>query len=45
MYKVSQKEKEFCRGGEIGRRTSFRSWRPQGRAGSIPVPGTRNIDI
>ena len=28
-------------GGEIGRRTVFRSQHPQGCAGSNPVPGTR----
>jgi hypothetical protein len=28
-------------GGEIGRRTVFRSQHPQGCAGSNPVPGTK----
>ena len=31
---------EGCPGGGIGRRTRFRVWRSQGRAGSSPVPGT-----
>src|SRR6476659_5754801 len=30
----------ICTGGEIGRRTVFRSQRSQGCAGSNPVPGT-----
>ena len=30
-----------CPGGEIGRRTAFRWQRPQGCAGSNPVPGTQ----
>ena len=29
-----------CPGGGIGRRTSFRCWRSQGRGGSSPLPGT-----
>jgi hypothetical protein len=32
-----------CPGGEIGRRTVFRSQHPQGCAGSNPVPGTKNL--
>ena len=31
-----------CPGGEIGRRTTLRWWRPKGCAGSNPVLGTRN---
>ena len=35
-----------CPGGEIGRRTVFRSQRSQGCAGSNPVPGTlSNFDV
>lgn len=30
----------WCASGEIGRRTSLRGWRPQGRAGSSPVSRT-----
>ncbi len=33
-----------CPGGEIGRRTVFRSQRSQGCAGSNPVPGT-NVEL
>jgi hypothetical protein len=29
-----------CPDGGIGRRTSFRCWRSQGRGGSSPLPGT-----
>src|SRR3982750_3127194 len=29
-----------CPGGGIGRRTSFRCWRSQGRGGSSPLLGT-----
>ena len=31
-----------CPDGGIGRRTSFRCWRSQGRGGSSPLPGTSN---
>jgi hypothetical protein len=31
-----------CPGGEIGRRTTLRWWRPKGCAGSNPVSGTRS---
>src|ERR1044071_317642 len=30
----------MCPGGGIGRRTSFRCWRSQGRGGSSPLLGT-----
>ena len=30
-----------CPGGEIGRRTTLRWWRPKGCAGSNPVLGTK----
>jgi hypothetical protein len=36
----SQVKSISCPGGGIGRRTRFRVWRSQGRAGSSPVPGT-----
>lgn len=32
-------------GGEIGRRTILRGWRPKGCMGSNPIPGTRNLFI
>src|SRR3546814_4368419 len=32
-----------CPDGGIGRRTSFRSWRSQGRGGSSPLLGTRDL--
>ncbi len=35
---------QICPGGEIGRRTVFRSQRSQGCAGSNPVPGTFKRD-
>ena len=34
-----------CPDGEIGRRTVFRSQRPQGCAGSNPVLGTKNAVV
>jgi hypothetical protein len=32
-----------CPGGGIGRRTSFRCWRSQGRGGSSPLLGTIHL--
>src|SRR5688572_29476668 len=34
-----------CRGGETGRRTGLKILGPQGRAGSIPAPGTSLLKI
>ena len=35
-----RQSKPLCPGGGIGRRTSFRCWRSQGRGGSSPLLGT-----
>src|SRR3954465_2404930 len=35
-----RKAMHLCPGGGIGRRTSFRCWRSQGRGGSSPLLGT-----
>ncbi len=35
----------YCPGGEIGRHTSLRGWRPQGCASSNLVPGTFKCEI
>src|SRR5438270_13351900 len=40
MARPTDIEKHLCPGGGIGRRTSFRCWRSQGRGGSSPLLGT-----
>src|SRR4028118_2039828 len=39
-YQRQTREQLLCPGGGIGRRTSFRCWRSQGRGGSSPLLGT-----
>jgi hypothetical protein len=40
-YLLLYSSKIICPGGEIGRRTTLRWWRPKGCAGSNPVSGTK----
>jgi hypothetical protein len=40
MARPTTRNRSKCPGGGIGRRTSFRCWRSQGRGGSSPLLGT-----
>lgn len=40
-YIFGTPKKIKCPGGEIGRRTTLRGWRPKGCSGSNPLLGTK----